>query len=504
MKNIFIKSLAGLMLAFGATGCGDKFLETDIYDAVDLESGLATPGSIGHALNGTYYRLCQYYFAGNYATTFGDLGSDIMYWNGDNNHQNAIYEYTYLDTYYGFQYVWVYGYKVVDNSARIIKACDELLPDANSEDAVDLQLYKAEAYALRAYAMSVLTNVFGHQVKVDGQDFSSEPGVVVVNEPVEAFAEVSRSSVGDCYTQILSDLNNSIQAYQQAGVSRTSGQVFSPAAVYGLMARVKLYLEDWTGAKEAADKALTLSGINSLAYTDADYAALYSGLWSNGESIFFLALDSSTNWSANSCGTLYTSYCYGPSPYLVSLYEDGDVRKSIMYWTNQQGTQYVEYGDALPWYGGGKFGTGSFNAVTGGNPAVQTNYLINAPEMFLIQAEADIKLGNLNDAKNELLVVAKRNKDITSVNDLPADAASLFAFLKDERARELFQEGHRLWDLRRWNETTNLYAYDAPNIKYELNNVNVSGVVFPIPADEINAGFGVEQTPNWEATRPQK
>ena len=50
----------------------------------------------------------------------------------------------------------------------------------------------------------------------------------------------------------------------------------------------------------------------------------------------------------------------------------------------------------------------------------------------------------------------------------------------------------------------NLYAYDAPNIKYELNNVNVSGVVFPIPADEINAGFGVEQTPNWEATRPQK
>ena len=106
--------------------------------------------------------------------------------------------------------------------------------------------------------------------------------------------------------------------------------------------------------------------------------------------------------------------------------------------------------------------------------------------------------------KIELLVVAKRNKDITSVNDLPADAASLFAFLKDERARELFQEGHRLWDLRRWNETTNLYAYDAPNIKYELNNVNVSGVVFPIPADEINAGFGVEQTPNWEATRPQK
>lgn len=503
MKNIFVKALAGVLITVGATSCGDKFLETDIYNGVDIDNGLSTPNSIGYALNGAYYRLSQYYFAGNFATVFGDLGSDIIYWNGANSHQDAIYRFNYLDTYYGFSYVWEYGYKVVDNSARIIKGVDALLPEATSDDAATLQLYKAEAYALRAYAMSVMVNVFGHQVKVNGQDFSSAPGVVVVDEPVEAFADVTRSTVGECYTQILNDLNASIQAYQAAGMSRNNGRVFSPAAVYGLMARVKLYLEDWAGARDAAAQALSLAGISTLAYTDAAYSALYGSLWSNSESLFYLALDSSTNWSANSCGTLFTTYCYGPSPYLVSLYADTDVRTSIMYWTNEKGNEIAEYGDMVPWYGGGKFGTGGFAGPAGGNPAVQTNYLINAPEMFLIQAEANLKLGNITDAQDALLVVAKRNTAITSTSDLPATADALMAFIRDERARELFQEGHRLWDLRRWNVTTNLEAYDAPNIEYQIKNVQLGDVVFPIPANEINAGFGITQTEGWASTRPQ-
>lgn len=503
MKNIFIKALAGVMLTVGATGCGDKFLDTKIYDAVDLETGLSTPSSLGYALNGVYTRLYYYYFAGNYATTMGDLASDITYWNGKTSHQNASYEFTYLDTYYGFNYIWNYGYKVADNAARIIKAGNELLPEANADEAAEINLYMAESYALRAYATFVLTNTFGHQVKVDGQDYSSMPGVVIVDEPIQAFSEVSRSTVGECYTAVLNDLDASLRAFDAAGTYNTSIISFNPASVYGLMARVKLYLEDYSGAKDAAKTALQLKGISSLAYTAADYAKLYSTELSNSESLFALAIDDSNNWSANSCGTLFTTYCYGPSPYLVSLYGENDVRMSIMYWTNPGGDAYEEYGAITPYFGGGKFGTGSFNAVNGGNPANQTNYLINAPEMFLIQAEADAKLGNLTDAQSELLVVAKRNADITSVADLPADAAGLMSFIQDERARELFQEGHRFWDLRRWNITTNLSAYDAPNINYAIKNVKVGDVVFPIPADEINAGFGVAQNEGWAATRPQ-
>ena len=72
----------------------------------------------------------------------------------------------------------------------------------------------------------------------------------------------------------------------------------------------------------------------------------------------------------------------------------------------------------------------------------------------------------------------------------------------DERARELFQEGHRLWDLRRWNEKASVYAYGAPEVKYTYNNYNISDLVFPIPVDEINSGFGVAQN-DWSKTLPK-
>lgn len=497
MKKIFIKALAGVMLAFSATSCGDSFLETDMSDAIDMDGALDNPANIEVALNGTYYRLCDYYFAGNFAISQGDLLSDIMYWNGSNSHQNAIYECSYLDTYYGFEYVWSYGYKVIDNSARIIEACDKLLATAEGNDVKTLNRCKAEALALRAYSMLILTNSFGHQVKVQGQDFSTQPGVVIVDKPIEAGTQVSRSTIGDCYNQIINDLTESINAFN-AGGARSSIFFMTPAAAYGIMARALLYLEDWTGAYEAAAKALNVSGKKNITYDVDEYVKLYAGGNSNTESIFALAIDAKTNWSANSMGTLYTTYCYGPSPYLISLYGEDDIRAAAFYWTNDEGTALVEYGAAVPWFGGGKFGWNST-----GNPAYSTNYLVNAPEMYLIMSEAYLKLGQMRDAQLALLAVAKRDNAITSIEDLPSTVDGMMSFIRDERARELFQEGHRFWDLRRWNVTTNVNAYDAPNINYVIKNVKLGDVVFPVPDSEINTGFGVTQNDSWNSTRPQ-
>ena len=76
------------------------------------------------------------------------------------------------------------------------------------------------------------------------------------------------------------------------------------------------------------------------------------------------------------------------------------------------------------------------------------------------------------------------------------------SFIREERARELFQEGHRLYDLRRWDVMANLYATGAPDIKWFFTNVKVSDCVYPIPVDEINAKMGVTQNENWFETFP--
>lgn len=491
MKKSIINSLAGVALIASFTGCSETWLEdTKLYSGVDSETALNNVTAIGYALNGTYYQLHRAYFAGNYATMIGDVASDIVFHNTGTSHFTAEHTFTYTDTDTYLYYIWYYGYKVVDNAARVIQAAEAILPEASTADAQELKLYEAEARCLRAYANLSMVNVFCHQVKVAGQDYSSQPGLVLVDEPVEAYSEVTRSTVGETYNFILADLQEAISLFTSVG-DQGSVYYFNLAAAYGLQARANMYLENWSAAATAAQNALSTSGITTLTYTDTAYKALYAGGNSNTESFFTLGINSTTNWSANSCGTLFSTYGYSYSPYLWSLYGEDDVRKSVMYW--DYSTSDNEF---MNNFSGGKF------YYNGGNSAYATNYLINAPEMFLIEAEAYANSSQLASAQEALLVVAKRNPAITSVSDLPSSTSSLIEFLYEERARELFQEGFRLWDLRRWNISCNLWATDAPNIAYLINGVTLGDQIYPIPADEINAGFGVTQNEGWESARP--
>lgn len=487
MKKIILNALTVLALAGGMTSCGDDYLDTTIYNGIDLETGLTNASNISVALNGTYYQFNRQYFAGTYAVAIGDVVSDISYWNGQTGHWNNLYEFTYQDTDTYLSYIWEYGYKVADNAARIIKAVDEIYGTVSASEQEELDQAKAEAHTLRAFAHFYLVNVYAHQVKANGADFSSKPGIVIIDEPIPAFAEVSRSTVGQTYSFILSDLSQAISLFKKVG-DRGMKTYLGQAAAEGLMARVNLYMENWSEAANYAQQALADSNNPAITYTVDGYKALYQNSTSNSESIFHLAINATTNWSANSAGTLWSTYNFSPSPYLKSLFAEGDVRLSLM----EAGTNST---DAVPVFNGGKY-----HHFESGNPAYQTNYMINAPEMYLIIAEAQLKQGNETGAKEALLTVAKRNPAIQSVNDITGD---VMQFIKEERARELFQEGHRLYDLRRWGQPVNVSAIKAPAVEFDYNNFNISELVFPIPVSEINAGFGVEQNSEWPNVMPK-
>lgn len=490
--------LATVLLAGSLASCGDKFLDTDIYTGKDSEEAMTNVSSVGLALNGIYYRLCYFYFSGNYATMIGDIASDISYWNAQAQHFNNIYSMTYTDTESYLRYIWSYGYKVVDNATRIINDAPAISENSTAEEKKEVNEYMAEAYALRAYAYWNMAQIYCHQIKVAGRDYSNELGMVLVNSPVDPNnPQIKRATLGETYDQIMSDLNNAVKYFDLAGGDRGSMFYMGEASTYGLLARVNLYLENWDAASSNADKAIKKWGKTELTYTSEGYKALYNGGNSNTESLFGLAINASNSYAANSCGNLWSTYGYSPSPYCLSLYGDNDVRKAIQLWDEKNGASTL--GTAIPIYQSGKFSDYSTGNLQNG-----TNYLINAPEMFLIQAEAAVKSasGTLADAQDALLVVAKRNLDITSTSDLPQTKEGVMQFIKEERARELVQEGHRLWDLRRWGEPANLSAYNAPNIEYSYKNVDLTDFLFPIPAREINTGAGVEQNPNWAAVQP--
>lgn len=488
MNTSYIKVIAGIALATSLASCGDKFLETDMFGKIDSEIALDNVSTVGYALNGAYYNLGYYEFAGTESTVFGDLASDISYWNQETGHFNDIYSFTPSETSVILLDVWEYGYKVIDNATRVIEGAEKLYAEASEDDKALLDRYMAEAYALRAYASLNLVNIFAHQVKVEGQDFSSMPGIVIVKSAVGQDQKVSRSTIGETYAYIESDLNSSLQHFAAAEFAPEEDVYFTPKAVKGLQARVYLYQEKWQDACDAAKDALELGNISSLVSTPSAYKALYNGGASNTESFFYLAINSTDNWSANSMGTLWSSYGYSPSPWLQSIMADDDCRRAVWGWTSDN--------PQIPKFNGGKF-TG-----LSGNPAFGTCYLINAPEMYLIEAEAKAKLGDAAGAATALYEVAKRNPAIASVSDLPADAAGVLAFIKDERARELFQEGLRLYDLRRWGGNVNVNADQAPNISWLIKDYNISDAVYPIPDREVNTGMGVTQNEGWLSTFP--
>ena len=159
MKKLYIKAIGALLLGGSMVSCGNDFLDTKMYDSIDMESSLVNVDNIGHALNGVYYRLYYYYFAGNYAVNIGDIASDLSYWNGETGHFNLIYQFHPRSTDTYLYYIWNYGYKVADHSARIITAGNELYADAEGVDKVYLDVYLGEAYALRAYAHFLLVNI---------------------------------------------------------------------------------------------------------------------------------------------------------------------------------------------------------------------------------------------------------------------------------------------------------------------------------------------------------
>ena len=146
MKIPYIKAIAAILIGTGLTGCGDKFLETELPNGVETEVALSSVKNIGYALNGTYYNLFYYNFAGNDAIVFGDLAGDVAYWNAKSQHFNQLYQFAVNADFTMLSEIWTYGYKVADNAARIIKAADEFRPSLVDEDEIaELDRLEAEA-----------------------------------------------------------------------------------------------------------------------------------------------------------------------------------------------------------------------------------------------------------------------------------------------------------------------------------------------------------------------
>jgi len=467
MKKIFSVLSLSLLLF---TSC-DSYLESETYNQIDSGAAFKTVDDIKAARNGLYYQLGQYRFCGKNVIAIGDFASDISVADGSSGHFVSINNYTVADPDTEFQEVWEYGYKVVNGVTKMLPAIDELLKDKDltASDRDELYLYKAEAFGLRALAYFHMVNIFGLPY---GTDNNVHGGLVLMTTSAILPEEnVSRSSVVETYAQIEADIQGSIDAFEETSIKR-NGFYFNEAGVNALKARVLLYMGKDVEAIAAANNALTLRGVKEM--NEEGYLNMWKSLTISDEEIFTIVKSEDDNLSSNSLNTLYGAY--GGTVYegLIADFAATDFRKKLI---------------------DDKYHPQKFDGIES-SAATSNIPLFRVSEMKLIVAEASAKLNLLDNSREALLFVAKRNSAIETETDLPATKELLLSFIALERKREFFQEGHRWYDARR---TTELIT--VSNGKYA--NYDVSKFVYPIPADEINSGFKCEQNENWFDNLPE-
>ena len=389
---------------------------------------------------------------GIYLLANADAEFPVTYQNGVSNFwsnaytwQEKIYDPSQGDS------DWNSLYKAVYYSNVII---DGVMSSEKGTDAEKKEIY-AEAFVHRAFAYLQLVNTYGPQF--DPKSANSEKAVPLLLKP-ELFSSLEPSTVGQVYDQIISDLQsalaNNIQDTPDFNV------LPSKRAVYALLARTYLYMGSYQLSLDNAQKALAMqNGLIDLKTFASGFS--YPVLIENPEVIF--------------SKTLLLAYVGAPlSTDLLNSFGSNDLRYD--YYT-------IAGNNFFPAYTGRGFGISRYSYTNGINVGV------SVPEMYLISAECYARLGQTQEAVDNLNILrAKRYKLGTDYEVSATTSTEALNLALVERQKELIGRGFRWFDQRRLNldplyQKTYTRIFKGQTYTLEPNS---KGYVFPINQNYID------------------
>ena len=495
-KNIFKKILPLAVIITTVMSCSDD-LERNPYDTIGVDQSFVTFADAQNWNNGFYQSIRG--TVSGYTQFSTDLQADQLNATTDFGNRNGfVHRWEgFLAADGGISSVWQNYYSRITD----INIALEGFNNFNFEDAAeiaDLNKFRANAHFGRAFYYFGLVNRYAKPY--NPSTATSDLGVPVVLV-YDVNAQPSRSTVKEVYDQILADLQ--VAKSTLSGVPGIQGATtFNRDVVLALEARVKLNMQDWAGAKSAADQLIG-SGTYPLITTEVGL----QDMWTNdfAQEVIFMPFVSAPDELTANTGGIYLGYDGGsdtyspdflPSQWVVDMYDAADYRKNVYF--TQPSTIRLQNGD--------------FTGITvvnkfPGNPALFTGPFTNyqhAPkvfriaEMYLISAEAALNIPGADAATPLNALRAARN-----VATIPAPTMQ---DLKDERFRELAFEGFRLDDLKRWGEG---FTRRAPQNTSTINTgsgyeglsqpAGADKFIWAIPARDltVNPGLKDQQNPGW-------
>lgn len=372
---------------------------------------------------------------------------------------------------------WLENYVIIDRVNRVLAVIDEIEEGVGEQGTKDK--IKGELLALRAYAHLELIRNFADKYE------PSALGVPYMEK--SEISSPSRLTFAETMAKINADLAAAKPLIPESADDNTR---ITRAAVSAIQARVALYEQNWD---------------NALAYSTEAINALPLATRTDFPDIWKDESEDEVIWKAKrvvgdeEVGGIYTQAGYLDDPagtrvYFAASYEltelfdqDNDIRFQ----------SYITIDED--------------REAEGETPNVVVKYMSNDPgsrnladlklfrtgEMYLIRAEAYARKNDLGNAADDLNDLRAERIDSYADESFSGQQEILDAILT-ERFKELAFEGHRHFDLRRYNLPITRNPEDAINaLGAVLLEPTDAQYVFAIPNSELRANPNMVQNSNY-------
>lgn len=328
----------------------------------------------------------------------------------------------------------------------------------NAEGPSEQQKHSIRAEALISRALEYLYLVNGYAKHYDVRTAETDPGVPLILDEDISKKNLVRASVKDVYAQIQSDL----QAALPNLPAQPKGNAFraSKAAGYGILAKMYLYMGNYTEALKAANEVLAIN--NSL--LDLKKYAVVKVQSSIGRTNVPQDIDNPENIYIKFAPYVYglSSKVFG-SDELISLFSEDDMRLQIYFTKNFRNIPTDKYVWA---------------------PYLRANLAVSSPEIYLIAAECEARKGSVERAMT-LINKLRDNRIKNNTDVVVTDRNDALQKVLEERRRELAMSGMvRYIDLKRLNQESQ-FAKTVTHVTGEGTfslEPNSPLYVLPIPA----------------------
>lgn len=407
------------------------------------------------------------------------------------DHYSAWEENIYQgESYIYNQFVWNFFW-------RNVLAANKLIGAFPLESASDVEKgYVGAAHAYRAMLYLDMARMYEY-LPTDGTTMPNDAGNDVTNLTVPIVTEktteeesynnprVSREKMAEF---ILSDLQTAEENINF--LSESSRTMPHLDAVYGLMARYYMWLEDYTNAKKYARLAIDNSGLQPMSQeeclsTSKGFNSLNSWMWGSQlvkeNDVVQTGIVNWVSWMSNETSFGYAAQRTG-GPYtmidakMYSRINDNDFRKR--WWKAPKGSilegktdfltsanpRYGYFGAWLPTYAAAKFRPGEGN-TDDVNLAASTAYpLMRVEEMYFIEAEAaEHMAASTGKALLETFINTYRlASDTPEGSQYTCTATDVIDEIVFQKRVELWGEGQSFFDIKRLDMAVDR-AYQGSN-----------------------------------------